>query len=50
MDISVGVTSFICRQGLEISGIIASADKYLYEAKHRRTFTALRSNPSYIAN
>lgn len=50
MDISVGVTSFICRQGLEISGIIASADKFLYEAKHRRTFTALRSNPSYIAN
>lgn len=44
LDVSVGIARFICRQGMEVSGIIAEADKYLYEAKRRRTVTSLRRN------
>lgn len=45
LDISVGITSFVCRQGLEVSGVIADADKYLYEAKRSRVTHALRMRP-----
>lgn len=42
LDISIGIARFVCQQGLEISGIIAEADKYLYEAKRSRLTTSLR--------
>lgn len=42
LDISIGITSFTCTQGLEISGIVAEADHYLYAAKRKRTHTSLR--------
>lgn len=42
VDISVGVARFTCQQGLEVSSIIAEADKYLYEAKRSRVTHALR--------
>lgn len=45
LDISVGIASFVCQQGLEVSGVIAEADKYLYEAKRSRTTHALRMRP-----
>lgn len=42
LDISMGLTRFICRQGLEISTVIAEADQRLYEAKRRRRDVNLR--------
>lgn len=42
LDISVGIASFMCQQGLEVSGVIAEADKYLYGAKRSRRTSALR--------
>jgi diguanylate cyclase (GGDEF)-like protein len=37
LDISVGIVRFVCQHGLEVSSVIADADRYLYEAKHNRT-------------
>ena len=45
LDVSVGIARFVCRQGFEISSIIGEADKHLYQAKHKRSFSSLRSNP-----
>ena len=42
LDISMGLTRFICRQGLEISTVIAEADQRLYEVKRRRQDVNLR--------
>jgi len=47
VDASVGIARFTCRQGLEVSSIIAEADKYLYEAKRRRVTFSLRMNTAY---
>lgn len=49
LDISVGIAFFVCRQGLEVSGVLAEADRYLYEAKHRRRDTGLQrmQSPPY---
>lgn len=49
VDISVGVARFTCQQGLEVSSIIAEADKYLYEAKRSRVTHALRLRPGDTA-
>jgi len=42
LDISVGIAYFVCRQGLEVSSVIADADQYMYEAKRRRAVHGLR--------
>ena len=42
MDISVGIVKFTCQMGLEVSGVIAEADHFLYEAKRSRTYKGLR--------
>ncbi len=42
LDVSVGIAHFVCRHGLEVSSVIADADKYLYEAKRRRSVYELR--------
>ncbi|MDD3212715.1 MAG: GGDEF domain-containing protein [Eubacteriales bacterium] len=42
LEISVGMAFFICRQGLEVSGVLAEADNRLYEAKHHRKHTKLQ--------
>ncbi|HNW85331.1 MAG TPA: GGDEF domain-containing protein [Candidatus Limiplasma sp.] len=46
LDVSIGIVRFQCTQGVEVSSVIADADKYLYEAKRRRTTNALRHNPA----
>jgi diguanylate cyclase (GGDEF)-like protein len=42
LDISVGVSCFVCQQGLEVSSVIAEADQRMYEAKRRRLNRGLR--------
>ena len=42
VDISVGIVRFICQHGLEVSGVIAEADQFLYAAKRSRSYTGLR--------
>lgn len=42
LDVSIGMKRFTCRQGLEVSSIIAEADKRLYEAKRKRKTLSLR--------
>jgi diguanylate cyclase (GGDEF)-like protein len=42
LDISAGIARFTCQMGLEVSSVIAEADKYLYEAKRSRATNALR--------
>ena len=42
LDVSAGVAKFLCQQGLEVSSIIAEADRYLYAAKRSRSFHSLR--------
>lgn len=46
MDISVGIVKFTCQMGLEVSGVIAEADHFLYEAKRGRTHKGLRLRQS----
>lgn len=46
MDISVGIVKFTCQMGLEVSGVIAEADHFLYAAKRGRTDKGLRLRQS----
>lgn len=47
--VSTGIARFTCRQGLEISAIIAEADKGLYRAKRSRPNSPLRPKPLLAA-
>jgi diguanylate cyclase (GGDEF)-like protein len=40
---SVGMATFVCQQGMEVSTIIGEADKYLYNAKRNRLKTVIRA-------
>jgi diguanylate cyclase (GGDEF)-like protein len=39
---SVGMATFVCQQGMEVSTIIGEADKYLYSAKRNRQKSVIR--------
>jgi diguanylate cyclase (GGDEF)-like protein len=42
LDVSIGLAHFVCRQGLEVSSVLAAADQYLYAAKRNRSAVCLR--------
>jgi diguanylate cyclase (GGDEF)-like protein len=42
VEVSIGVTYFTCRQGMEISRIINEADSFLYEEKKHRRASAMK--------
>lgn len=42
LEVSIGLAHFTCRQGLEVSSVLAAADKYLYAAKRRRSADGLK--------
>ncbi|MCE5342818.1 MAG: GGDEF domain-containing protein [Eubacteriales bacterium] len=42
LDVSIGLAHYVCRQGLEVSSVLAAADQYLYAAKRNRSAVCLR--------